>query len=562
LLVKAVASLARAQPLRHPHHRKARFIVSGESRESDEGTDRRRLDAAVRELAASLVTVDDDLVITWTPPSSAAALGMTPDDLQGVSVLALIHPDDHAVVRRAAEQSRRQPGTKGSIRVRVAHPAEPGVYFQGVADHIFLADDLDEILVALHPGILPDEDEVDDAPEVAGLEPRRVVETATVMPQGMLLVSREGRVLQRNSRVRQLLGPIVDSDVGEAWLEHVAPAHRETAGQVVAAAASGERSPSRTIAFHRDDEVLMLRIDAVPFEEGVSRSSYVVHFLDVTAERLMQQRLLEHEKLAALGQMAAGVAHELNNPLHLVVNFAETLQHGVDELRAEVDALDAVTTEDRAALFRHLSELRSIGDRIVHHGQRASAIAKGMLTSVTTEDRWTWIDVNPCLAQAIERARMQTRYDNEPVTTAIEFEPGADLPKVHAPPAELTTTLVRLVANALYATAERAARDDRVPPAVTVASFLRDGDIEIRIRDNGSGIAPDVLPNVFHPFFTTKPPNEGVGLGLSQCYSTIDALSGSIDIDSQLDTFTEVTIRLPTTTASRSSPTPRSGTTG
>ena len=74
---------------------------------------------------------------------------------------------------------------------------------------------------------------------------------------------------------------------------------------------------------------------------------------------------------------------------------------------------------------------------------------------------------------------------------------------------------------------------------------MLDGDVEIRVRDNGSGIAADVLPNIFHPFFTTKPPNEGVGLGLSQCFATIDALSGTIDIDSEVDVFTEVTIRLP-----------------
>ena len=526
--------------------------MSDESTRSDESADSRRLDAAVRELAASLVTIDDELVITWTPPSSAAALGMTPDDLRGVSVLDLIHPDDHAVVRRAAEHARRQPGTKGSIRIRIAHPAEPGVYFQVLADYVFVTDEgVGEVLVALHSGIIPTSgDSVTVAHEVGPSPDRQVVEAATVMPQGMLLVSREGRVLQRNSRVRQLLGPVVDRDDGEAWLEKVAPAHRETAGQVVAAAASGERGPSRTIAFERGDEILLLRIDAVPFEEDVSRSSYVVHFLDVTAERLLQQRLLEHEKLAALGQMSAGVAHELNNPLHLVVNFAETLQHGVDELRAEIDRLADITSSERAELVRRLSDLAGIGDRIVHHGQRASAIAKGMLTSVTTEDRWTWIDVNPCLAQAIERARMQTRFDGEPVTTEVEFDPGTDLAKVHAPPAELTATLVRLVANALYATAERAARDDRVPPTVMISSSMRDGDIEIRIRDNGSGIAPDVLPNIFHPFFTTKPPNDGVGLGLSQCYSTIDALSGTIDIDSQVDTFTEVTIRLPTSTTS------------
>lgn len=507
---------------------------------SDDTTDERRLDAAVRELAASVVTIDDDLVITWTPTSSAAALGMTPDDLRGVPVLDLIHPDDHAAVRRVVEHARRQPGTKGSVRVRIAHPGQPGVYFQAVADHVYLADDLGELLVALHPGILPPDGSTPstDHPD---LVTRHVVETATVMPQGMLLVSQDRRVLQRNSRVRELLGPVVDRDDGEAWLEQVPASHRAAAEQVVATAASGERGPSRTIAFERGDDLLMLRIDAVPFEEDGTSSSYVVHFLDVTAERRVQQRLLEQEKLAALGQMSAGLAHELNNPLHLVVNFGETLQEMVRALRAE----PAATADP--AMDARLVEVAGIAERIVHHGQRASTIAKGMLVRATTEDdEWVWLDVNQSLAVAIERARQQTRYRDEPVTSAVELHLGEDLARVHAPAGELAATMARLIANALYATAERASRDDRVPPVVHVSTAMRDGDVEIVVRDNGSGISADVLPNVFHPFFTTKPPNEGTGLGLAQSFATIDALAGSIEVESEVDAFTEVTIRLPT----------------
>ena len=136
-----------------------------------------------------------------------------------------------------------EPGTKGSIRVRVAHPEQAGVYFQAMADYIFLADDgIGEVLVAVHSGILPSPGVTNDLDSGPPSElDHHVVETATVMPQGMLLVSQGGRVLQRNSRVRQLLGPIVDRDDGEAWLEQVASTHLETARQIITAAAAGER---------------------------------------------------------------------------------------------------------------------------------------------------------------------------------------------------------------------------------------------------------------------------------------------------------------------------------
>ena len=157
----------------------------------------------------------------------------------------------------------------------------------------------------------------------------------------------------------------------------------------------------------------MLRIDAVPFEEGGAHSSYVVHFLDVTAERLMQQRLLDQEKLAALGHMSAGLAHELNNPLHLVVNFAETFQQSVVELRDELEVMTGLPTDGRHTIDRKLDELADIGSKIVHHGQRASAIAQNMLSRATVDDTWSWLDVNQSLAQAIEQ---RSRADALPTT--------------------------------------------------------------------------------------------------------------------------------------------------
>ena len=512
-------------------------------------TERRRLESTVRELAEVIVTVDPDLLITWTPASSAAALGLVPSELEGVSVLQLIHPDDHELVRRSYKDGLRQPGTKGSIRVRISHPREPDVFFQVALDFVYLPDDdaIGQVLVALHTGIDP---RLDVATPRAGTD-RNVVETATVLPQGMLLVDHEGQVLQRNSRVRQLLGSIVDRQDGRAWLEQVTPGDRERARVLVEAAASGERRPSEVIDFERDDAVLALRVDVVPFEQHPQTSSYVVHFLDVTAETEQQQRRIEYEKLAALGEMSAGVAHELNNPLNFVVNFAESVRDDAAALRQTLNELDSVPDDVARALAGQVDEIVAAGDRIAHHGRRASSIVRRMLAQIAGESDLSWVDLDDVVSDAIDRAREQANFRGRPVDAAVLFTPASELDPIYANRNDLTRAFSNVVANALYAVAERVHDDPQFSAEVSVTVTDLGRDVEIVVRDNGTGIDPDIVPEVFNPLFTTKGPNEGIGLGLPQCHAAVAALAGDMAIRSEVGSFTEVTIRLPKATSSR-----------
>ncbi len=506
-------------------------------------TERRRLESTVRELAEVIVTIDSDLIITWTPASSAAALGLVPNELEGVSVLELIHPDDHDLVRRSYQQARLQPGTKGSIRVRISHPREPDVFFQVAVDFVYLPDDdvIGQVLVALHTGIDP---RLDATPTSAATD-RNVVETATVMPQGMLLVDHDGNVLQRNSRVRQLLGSIVDRQDGRAWLEQVASADRERARLLVEAAASGERRPSELVDFERDGTVLALRVDVVPFEQHAQASSYVVHFLDVTAETEQQQRRVEYEKLAALGEMSAGVAHELNNPLNFVVNFAQSVRDDASELRIRLATVDAIPDDEARMLTRQVDEIVAAGDRIAHHGRRASSIVRRMLAQIAGESDLSWVDLNDVVTDAIDRAREQASFRGRPVDAAVSFAPTTELDPIYANGDDLTRAISNIVANALYAVTERRHEDSRFSPAVAVTVSDLGAEVEVVVWDNGTGIDPAILSEVFNPLFTTKGPSEGIGLGLPQCHAAVAALAGDMEIQSDVGAFTEVTIRLP-----------------
>ncbi len=511
--------------------------------ELTDGTEERKLQSTVRELADIIVTIDGELVITWTPAGSAAGLGLTQADLCGVSVLDLVHPGDHPLVRRTYDQALHQPGTKGSIRLRISHPREPDVFFHASVDVVYLPDDdaIGEVLVALHAGIDARLD-----PDVSrSPSDRNLVETATVLPQAMLLVDHEGHVLQRNSRVRQLLGSIVESDDGRAWLGQVASGHRQRARSLVEAAASGERRTSEVIEFDRGDRVLALRVDAVPFEQHARTSSYVVHFLDVTTETEQQQRRIEYEKLAALGEMSAGVAHELNNPLNFVVNFAESVCDDAAALRTALGELDSVPDDVARSLVGQLDEIVAAGDRIAHHGRRASSIVRRMLAQITGETEWSWLDLNDVVLEAVERAGEQTSFRGAPVDATVSFGPVADFDTVHANREDLTRALTNVVSNALYAVAERGAGDDGFSPEVSVQ--LRDlgHEIEIVVTDNGAGIETEMIPEAFNPLFTTKNPDEGVGLGLAQCHAAVAALAGEVEIRSEVGAFTEVTIRLP-----------------
>jgi len=269
--------------------------------------------------------------------------------------------------------------------------------------------------------------------------------------------------------------------------------------------------------------------------------------------RATQDRLVQTQKLASLGQLTAGIAHEMKNPLNFVNNFSTLTAELIDELK---DTLEGLPFTDRARnqINELTRTLRDNLDKIVHHGKRADAIVKNMLLhSREASSEHRRVDINALVEEGLNMAWHGARAEKQGFSIIIErsFDPAAGEADVF--PQEITRALLNLISNAFYAANKRKgeAGSDRYEPTL-VASTRSLGDrVEISIRDNGTGIPPNVKEKMFDPFFTTKPAGEGTGLGLSISYDIIvKQHAGSIEVDTQPGEFTEFRIVLPRIAAS------------
>jgi len=268
--------------------------------------------------------------------------------------------------------------------------------------------------------------------------------------------------------------------------------------------------------------------------------------------RTTQDRLVQTQKLASLGQLTAGIAHEIKNPLNFVNNFSGVSAELVDELQEALK--DSSLNETRRSEIAELMDtLRSNLDKVVQHGQRADAIVKNMLLhSHQGSGERRPVDVNALIEESFNLAYHGARADKQNFNVMVErsLDPAAG--KADLFPQEITRVLLNLISNGVYATAKKAQANDESYKPTLIASTKSLGDrIEIKIRDNGTGISPEIKDKMFNPFFTTKPPGEGTGLGLSISHDiVVKQHAGSIEVDTQPGKFTEVRIILPRTTAS------------
>jgi signal transduction histidine kinase len=264
--------------------------------------------------------------------------------------------------------------------------------------------------------------------------------------------------------------------------------------------------------------------------------------------RTAQDRLVQTEKLASLGQLTAGIAHEIKNPLNFVNNFSSVSVELIGELR---ETLGQVKADDktRAEIAELADTLRDNLDKIVQHGKRADSIIKNMLLhSREGSGERRQVDVNALVEESLNLAYHGARAEKQGFNISLErsFDPAAG--EVDAFPQEITRVLLNLIANGFYAATKREgpAASDGFEPTVSAATKSLGDRVEIRIRDNGAGIAPDVKEKMFNPFFTTKPAGEGTGLGLSISHDIIvKQHCGSIDVDTRPGEFTEFRIILP-----------------
>jgi two-component system NtrC family sensor kinase len=265
--------------------------------------------------------------------------------------------------------------------------------------------------------------------------------------------------------------------------------------------------------------------------------------------RTTQDRLVQAQKLASLGQLTAGIAHEIKNPLNFVNNFSGVSAELIDELQ---ETLGKVKVDPK--IIAEISETNTLRDnlnKIVQHGKRADSIIKNMLLhSREGSGEHRPVDINSIVEESLNLAYHGARAENQGFKINMErsLDPAAG--QVDVFPQGITRALLNLISNGFYAATKRKEQDnsDGYEPTL-IASTKNLGDsVEITIRDNGPGIPPEVREKMFNPFFTTKPAGEGTGLGLSITHDIIvKQHSGSIEVDSQPGEFTEVRIILPRT---------------
>jgi len=271
--------------------------------------------------------------------------------------------------------------------------------------------------------------------------------------------------------------------------------------------------------------------------------------------RTTQDRLVQTQKLASLGQLTAGIAHEIKNPLNFVNNFSAVSVELIDELRQTLSGAH-LDNKLRAEIGEIADTLQGNLDKVVQHGKRADAIVKNMLLhSREGSGEHRPVDINAIVEESLNLAYHGARAEKQSFNITLErlLDPNAGEADVF--PQDITRVLLNLISNGFYAATRRTTEGNGGDYEPTLAAVTKNlGDrVEIRIRDNGTGIPPEVKEKIFNPFFTTKPAGEGTGLGLSICHDIIvKQHGGSIEVDTQPGEFTEIRVTLPRVAASLS----------
>ena len=268
--------------------------------------------------------------------------------------------------------------------------------------------------------------------------------------------------------------------------------------------------------------------------------------------RTAQDRLVQTEKLASLGQLTAGIAHEIKNPLNFVNNFSALSVELIDEM---TDVFENPTL-DEAGRRKELDEIRELLksnlEKVVQHGKRADSIVKNMLLhSREGSGEQRAVDINALLDESLNLAYHGARAEKPGFNITLQRDLDPDAGVIELFPQEITRALLNLISNGFYAASKREAENGEADfePVLSAATKNLGNHIEIRIRDNGTGIPPEVKEKMFNPFFTTKPAGEGTGLGLSMSHDIIvKQHGGRIEVDTQPGQFTEFTIVLPRAT--------------
>jgi len=258
-----------------------------------------------------------------------------------------------------------------------------------------------------------------------------------------------------------------------------------------------------------------------------------------------QAQLIQSEKMASLGELTAGIAHEIQNPLNFVNNFSDVNKELIGELKAE--SLKPKAERDDELQYKILKDIEDNEQRINHHGKRADAIVKSMLQhSRTSSGKKELTDINGLCDEYLRLAYHGLRAKDKSFSAKFETDFDSSIGKINVVPQDVGRVLLNLINNAFYAVSEKAKQN--IPgyePTVIVSTAKVNGKVEVKVKDNGRGIPQSIVDKIFQPFFTTKPAGQGTGLGLSLAYDIIKAHGGEIKVATSEGEGTEFTIHLP-----------------
>jgi signal transduction histidine kinase len=292
-----------------------------------------------------------------------------------------------------------------------------------------------------------------------------------------------------------------------------------------------------SLAYSRFKDLTQARIDLQRLKEEKQRAETALSELQTT-----QKQLIQAEKMASLGELTAGIAHEIQNPLNFVNNFSEVSKELLDEMK---QAMDKGDTEDAKEIMNDV--IQNL-EKITHHGKRADGIVKGMLQhSRSSSGQKESTDINALCDEYLRLAYHGLRAKDKSFNAKFETHLDETVGKLNVIPQDIGRVVLNLINNAFYAVSERKKLNEPgYEPTVSVSTFKDGNTIRIKVSDNGTGIPQKVLDKIFQPFFTTKPTGQGTGLGLSLSYDIVTkGHGGELKVETREGEGTEFIILLP-----------------
>ncbi|MFZ1800522.1 MAG: ATP-binding protein, partial [Chitinophagaceae bacterium] len=247
-----------------------------------------------------------------------------------------------------------------------------------------------------------------------------------------------------------------------------------------------------------------------------------------------QSQLIQSEKMASLGELTAGIAHEIQNPLNFVNNFAEVSNELIDEMKEEL------ATGNQQQAMEIADDIKQNLEKINHHGKRADAIVKGMLQhSQSSKGQKEPTDINALCDEYLRLSYHGIRAKDKSFNATLQTDFDESIGKIIIIPQDIGRVMLNLITNALYAVNEKIKispdnyRGEKYAPTVSISTKKINNIIEIKVADNGNGIPSSIKDKIFQPFFTTKPTGQGTGLGLSLSYDIVKAHAGEIKVETK-----------------------------